>query len=178
MARVAQTEVAVLAALGVQPMTGYAVREAIRDQLGHFWSESFGQIYPTLTALAERGLIEHPDPASPAWALTQPGRERMLDLLRTEIPATPPRDPLMLRLFFGAALGPEECAALVRDARERARSQLAAFGAIRQVMDAESEYAEHHPYWFITLSAGEHRARAAIAWADETLAILDGMPAD
>ncbi len=176
MARVAQTEVAVLSALGVQPMTGYAVREAIRDQLGHFWSESFGQIYPTLTALAERGLIEHPDHESAAWSLTAAGRERMLDLLRADIPATPPRDPLMLRLFFGAALGPDECATLVRDARERAQSQLATFAALREVMAAEAEYAEHHPYWFITLSAGEHRARAAIAWADETLAILDGMP--
>jgi DNA-binding PadR family transcriptional regulator len=27
-------------------MTGYAVREEIRQVLGHFWSESYGQIYP------------------------------------------------------------------------------------------------------------------------------------
>ena len=47
-ARTSQTETAVLGALSVEPMTGYALREAIRDVLGHFWSESFGQIYPTL----------------------------------------------------------------------------------------------------------------------------------
>jgi DNA-binding PadR family transcriptional regulator len=50
MPRSSQTETAVLGALSVMPMTGYALREAIRDVLGHFWSESFGQIYPTLAA--------------------------------------------------------------------------------------------------------------------------------
>ena len=57
-ARPSQTEMAVLGALSVQPMTAYAMREAIRDVLGHFWSESFGQIYPTLKRLAGEALIE------------------------------------------------------------------------------------------------------------------------
>src|ERR1035437_1832251 len=55
--RANQTATAVLGALSVAPMTGYALREAIRDVLGHFWSESFGQIYPTLTALERNGHI-------------------------------------------------------------------------------------------------------------------------
>ncbi len=48
--RTNQTDTAVLGALSVMPMTGYAVRESIRDVLGHFWSESFGQIYPALAS--------------------------------------------------------------------------------------------------------------------------------
>ncbi|GAA3112307.1 hypothetical protein [Streptosporangium carneum] len=39
MARRSHTETAVLGALNLQPMTAYALREAIRDVLGHFWSE-------------------------------------------------------------------------------------------------------------------------------------------
>ena len=58
MARGRQTELAVLGALSVQPMTGYAVREEIRQVLGHFWSESYGQIYPALAELQRDGLIE------------------------------------------------------------------------------------------------------------------------
>ena len=52
MSRQSQTEVAVLGALSVEPMSGYAARRAITETLGHFWSESFGQIYPTLASLA------------------------------------------------------------------------------------------------------------------------------
>ena len=58
MARASQTETAVLGALSVMPMTGYALREAIRDVLGHFWSESFGQIYPALGELEQRGHVQ------------------------------------------------------------------------------------------------------------------------
>jgi DNA-binding PadR family transcriptional regulator len=46
MARQAQTSTAVLGALSVEPMTGYEIRQVIADVLGHFWHESFGQIYP------------------------------------------------------------------------------------------------------------------------------------
>ena len=45
MARPSQTDLAVLAALSIGPMTGYALRETITTELGSFWSESFGQIY-------------------------------------------------------------------------------------------------------------------------------------
>jgi DNA-binding PadR family transcriptional regulator len=50
-----QTELAILGGLSIEPMTGYALRENIRNVLGHFWSESYGQIYPTLTELERNG---------------------------------------------------------------------------------------------------------------------------
>ena len=31
-------------------------------------------------------------------------------------------------------------------------------------------------YWLITVSAGEHAAKAQIAWADETLEVLRRLP--
>ena len=57
MSRQSKTELAVLGALSVQPMSGYAVRAAITETLGHFWSESFGQIYPTLARLESDALV-------------------------------------------------------------------------------------------------------------------------
>ena len=33
-----QTQMAVLGALSIAPMTGYALREQIRDTLGQFWA--------------------------------------------------------------------------------------------------------------------------------------------
>jgi DNA-binding PadR family transcriptional regulator len=173
---VRQTELAVLGVLGVRSMTGYAVREAIRDVLGHFWSESYGQIYPTLGALADDGLVARTAgerPGSTLYQLTPAGRERLLDLLAQPGQPTPPRNGLMLRLFFGRMLGADACRELVEQARARAVEQLRAYAAIRDEMLAEDEYADHRPFWLLTVSAGEHAARAAIAWADETLAALD-----
>ena len=180
MARVSQTELAVLGVLSVQPMTGYAVRDAIRDVLGHFWSESFGQIYPTLTRLHRAGLLERHEgarPGSSTYALTSAGHQRLTTLLGQPERPTPPRNGLMLRLFFGRTIGPEACAALVREAKTHAEQQLLDYREIRAELAGEDQYAEHRPYWLLTVSAGEHTAHASIAWADETLASLrDELP--
>lgn len=175
MARTSQTDVAVLAVLSVRPMTGYAVREAIRDQLGHFWSESFGQIYPTLARLHSADFISKADDG---WALTEAGRSRLIEMLQTDDAPAPPRNPVLLRLFFGSALGTEASRRLIEETRARALAQLERFATIRAELDAEDEYAEHQLYWSITVSAGEHSARATVAWADESLAALASVPSN
>lgn len=174
MARSAQTEVAVLGALGVEPMTGYALRQAIHDVLGHFWSESFGQIYPTLSSLEEGGFVRRDgDGRSAPYRITSAGRRRLRGLLAQPVQQVPPRNGLLLRLFFGRQLGPPACRQLVADARADAERQLERLSAIRAEMALEPQYADDQPYWTITVSAGEHAARATIAWADETLVALD-----
>jgi DNA-binding PadR family transcriptional regulator len=180
MTRSRQTETAVLGGLSVEPMSGYTLREAIRDVLGHFWSESFGQIYPTLTELEGRGHVRRlgsARPGSSIFAITPSGRERLRELLARPIQPTPPRNGLMLRLFFGRQLGPGACRALVVEAKEEAERRLRQFEEIRRENEADEAHAEDRPYWLITVSAGEHTARAAIAWADEALRSLDELDA-
>ena len=41
-----------LGLLAIQPMSGYDLGQNIRTSVGHFWNESYGQIYPNLKALA------------------------------------------------------------------------------------------------------------------------------
>ncbi len=182
MARVRQTEIAVLGALSVQPMTGYAVREAISDVLGHFWSESFGQIYPTLSDLEKRELIVRHDAARPGsslFAITPAGRQHLLEQLRQPYHSSPPRNGMLLRIFFGHILGTDACRDLLRQAEADARTRLAELAAARKAIAAEaaagSDPADpaHRPYWLLTISAGEHAARATLAWARESLAELD-----
>ena len=176
MARASQTETAVLGALSVMPMTGYALREAIRDVLGHFWSESFGQIYPTLGELERQGYVRRRGSKrthSSTFSITTSGRARLKELLSQPIQQVPPRNGLMLRLFFGRQLGPEACRSLVHEAKAEAERRLAQYEGIRKDLLDEQEHAEDRPYWLLTVSAGEHTARAAIAWADEALAALD-----
>lgn len=179
MSRAAQTDLAVLAVLSVAPMSGYAVREAIRDQLGHFWSESFGQIYPTLATLTADGLVsKHPGErsGSSVFVLTPAGRDRLLELLQAPEVTAPPRNGLMLRVFFGHAIGPDAVAALISETRQQVLSQLAAFDAITRMMELETDYPEHRPYWALTVSAGRHSARGALAWCDEALETLADFP--
>lgn len=179
MARSSQTDLAVLAVLSVAPMTGYAVREAIRDQLGHFWSESFGQIYPTLASLGSAGLVEKQPgerAGSSLFALTPRGSDRLLEMLQAPEVTTPPRNGLMLRVFFGHTIGPDAVAALIEQTREQVLGQLATFEAIARMMEHETDYPEHRPYWALTVSAGRYSALGALAWCDEALETLAAFP--
>jgi DNA-binding PadR family transcriptional regulator len=178
--RVNQTETAVLGALSVAPMTGYSLREAVREVLGHFWSESFGQIYPTLGDLERHRLVKRQGssrPGASTFAITASGRARLTELLGQPIQPVPPRNGLMLRLFFGRHLGPETCRTLVSEARADAQRNLAHYQAIRHDIEQDASPQQDRPYWLLTVSAGEHTARAAVAWADQALAALDQMAA-
>lgn len=173
--RANQTETAVLGALSVAPMTGYALREAIRDVLGHFWSESFGQIYPTLTALERDGHVRRLDAVrtrASMFEITASGTWRLQELLTQPVQPAPPRNGLMLRLFFGRQLGAPACGALVREARADAERNLARYQAIRMQLLDEEDSAGDQTYVLLTISAGEHTARAAIAWADQAVVEL------
>ena len=175
MSRQRTTELAVLGALSVQPMSGYAVRAAITETLGHFWSESFGQIYPTLARLEADGLVVREadgKTSGSTFRLTPSGRARLVDLLQEPIAAAPPRNGALLRLFFGGLLGVDECRAILVDARGRAEQQLATLDAIRRGLEAEIRADPDARYRLVTVLAGQHSARAAIAWADESLALL------
>lgn len=159
---------AVLGALSTGPMTGYAVREAIRDVLGHFWSESFGQIYPTLATLERDGFVTRTDEG---YEITPAGVDRLRDLLRQPIQSVPPRNGLLLRVFFGRMLGVRGCRTMLSESRDEARKRLEYFD--RLAVEVASEPAgPDQRYWLMTISAGRHTARANIAWADECLAIL------
>jgi DNA-binding PadR family transcriptional regulator len=175
-----QTQMAVLGGLSIAPMTGYALREQIRDTLGQFWAESFGQIYPALAELERAGLIERqpaPRSGSSTFALTPQGSVRLRELLAEAPRPVKPRNGVLLRLFFGRQLGDAACRQLVADTRARAEAELAGLRRTRAELLADT--GADAPYILLTVLAGEHAARASIAWADEALQLLDGLtPAD
>lgn len=156
-----------------EPMTGYTIRQTIQEVLGQFWSESYGQIYPTLHRLVRAGLVA-PDAqgrtSGTTFRITPAGRRRLRALLREPIPATPPRNGRLLRLFFGAELGADACVALLEEAGAAAVAGLATLE--REHAEVERETDAGAAYRLVTISAGLHAARAQIAWAEESLAAL------
>lgn len=177
MSQKSQTETAVLGALSVQPMTGYGVRSAITETLGHFWRESFGQIYPALSRLEADGFVRRTEPGRTSgnvFEITEPGLGRLRTLLAVPYESPPPRNGLLLRLFFGRLLGPAVCEDLVRDVLTRAEVSAATYARLRA--EVESETDPNSVYWLITIAAGEHSAMAEALWAREALHLLGSIP--
>ena len=205
MARPSQTELAVLGALSTGPMTGYEIRGSITGVLGHFWHESFGQIYPALSRLEAQGAVRRRSPgrtSGSVFELTRSGRGRLTALLAEPGPTPPARNALLLRLFFGTHLPDGGARDLLADAEARASAALEEYAAVRSEIEGGTEgaterdrrdrhqrcraaHGEPAPpapaadpeqaYRTMTLSFGEHMARAQQAWARECLAMLEGV---
>jgi len=169
------TDIAVLGALSVEPMSGYELRGAIQDVLGHFWSESFGQIYPALNRLREQGLVAaRPGEraSSSVYSVTAQGRARLSELLSSPIRDRPPRNGLMLRLFFGRHLGLDQCLALLDETEAANRAQLAHLRDTQT--EVERENLPDAPYFLITIDLGIRTCEATLEWVDDARERLRG----
>jgi DNA-binding PadR family transcriptional regulator len=172
-----RTRYVVLGMLTVRPMNGYALRQAIAGSVGHFWRESFGQLYPTLRALVAEGLVRpvheraarggrNPSASGATYELAPRGRDALAAWLATAPALERPRNELLLRVFFGGAVPPEvtlRSLALVGEAlRAEARK-------LEEIASGWADVERCHPdapLWRLTLDFG-------IAWMKTTLAWLE-----
>lgn len=170
MARSNTTRYAVLGALSIGPMSGYEIRKLVSESIGHFWGESYGQLYPTLNRLAEEGLagLEREDGGKKVYSITAAGLEELRTWAEGPLEERPQRNELLLRLFFGRQATNVHLIALVEDARERRERALRWY---REAEDAPPEDREHpdFAYWTMSLRFGLVMGEAFVRWCDETL---------
>jgi PadR family transcriptional regulator AphA len=180
MPRDSKTRYVVLGLLASGPMSGYDIKKQVEERVGHFWQESFGQIYPTLRRLCAERLARR-------TAKPNGGRERhvyritpagVADLRRwLVIPPDPMprRNELLLKLFFGRKVDPAALMPLVEATRAAATRQADEYAALETVLPSAFRGDPNLPYWLLTLRSGVHVTRARIAWAEETLGALQEM---
>jgi PadR family transcriptional regulator, regulatory protein AphA len=172
----ATTSHALLGMLSWGPASGYDLKKRIEGTIAHFWSESYGQIYPMLNQLAAEGLAERTHerqqgkPDRQVYALTPKGREELARWLGTPARQERFRSELLLKLFLGAAAPAGESVRHVETFQRQQRALLEHYAEVgKRLRDAAHP---ELPYWLITLSYGRHRARALLDWCDETLRAL------
>ena len=167
---------AILGLLSLEPQSGYDLRKAARETIGHFWSESYGQIYPALRALEAEGLVRpHVRPrAKPqegrsdrqVWEITEQGHEALERWMVVGPRARPPRHELLLKLFFGST---RTLASQIEHVRPPARPGgrpvsrcCRALGRrVRSARAAGTSRAA--PFWLMTLELRTDHADAVVA---------------
>src|SRR5262249_14688905 len=125
MSRANRTEYVILGLLSSAPKSGYAIKNEVEEVIGHFWRESFGQIYPALERLQARGFVQRDsEPAGQrrrfVYTITASGREELRAWLAAPPEPDPVRYELLLKLFFGRNAAPDVLARHVSAYRERA----------------------------------------------------------
>ena len=176
MARVNQSQFALLGLLSFEPMSGYDLKQLISWSVSHFWREGYGQIYPTLQQLAKQRLVtkktqrQKGKPDRNIYSLTPAGRERLKQWLAEPAGPEVPRNELLLKLFFGQWAPGAMSRKQIEGHRQLWKQELADYAGIRKRLFAESDEANPGlPFWEMTLSYGEHIAKAQLAWSEEVL---------
>jgi PadR family transcriptional regulator, regulatory protein AphA len=166
-----------LGLLTIESMSGYDLGQTIRESIGHFWNESYGQIYPNLKKLAAEGFVtakierQKGKPDRHIYSITKKGRERLAKWL--VVPPQPeiPRNEMLLKLFFGTQVSPDISIGYLERMAETERGLLEQFRQIHQAIARNQQYPDT-PYWKMVARFGEIEMEAHLRWAEESLAQL------
>ncbi|HST19443.1 MAG TPA: PadR family transcriptional regulator [Gaiellaceae bacterium] len=160
------TELAVLGLIAFGPSSGYDLSRTAARSIGHMWAPSRSQIYKVLPRLVAAGYARSREieqqgrPDKAVYRITPAGRAALRRWIE-EIEREP--GIFLLKIFFGWNAAP--AAAL---------TQLDAYRTLLAERIAEFEQTEaglprdEPPHSRIALRHGIVRARATLAWADET----------
>jgi PadR family transcriptional regulator AphA len=171
--RTPKTRFAVLGMLTLGPMTGYRLREEIRSTVGHFWQESFGQLYPALTRLEAEGLARRGGEGgrSDPWVITSAGRGALRDWLASEAESlSPERNELLLQLFFGRHAGPDVLQGHLARHRARLEEAQERYTELERLVSAQDS--PDRTYWLITVRHGLALVAASLRWNADASALL------
>jgi DNA-binding PadR family transcriptional regulator len=127
---------AILGFLSFKSLTGYDLKKAFDQSVQHFWPANQSQIYRTLAALSEEGLvtlevIEREERLDmKIYHITEAGKEELRHWLSTPLQATDYREPLLIQVYFGGLLSDEEFIHLLEHEVRLMEERLAVYHSI------------------------------------------------
>lgn len=175
---------ALLGFLNYGPMTGYEIKKFFDTSVAHFWNAELSQIYPSLKQMEAEGLVEMrvevqaDRPNRKVYTITDDGRRELLDWLARPAGRDQVREPLMIKLFFGAALSRDEIIQVLRHRIAELREANAMYErgcAIIEDLAKSIGLGREAFFWRLTLEAGVAQNRAQIEWAEDTIGRLNAM---
>jgi PadR family transcriptional regulator, regulatory protein AphA len=171
-ATVTTTEAAVLGLLTWGEMSGYDLRKMTERSVGYFWAPAKTQIYTVLPRLVETGLatrrqvLQSDRPDKQLYRITKQGRRALREWLEHgPLEPVPDKNPILLKLFFGASADPDALVEQVAERREaavRLRRELEEIEASISSRSADEDF-----FPALTRRWGYVYADALEAWATE-----------
>ena len=169
------TSYAVLGLLTQGEASGYDLIKRAQQCIAYFfWSPSRSQIYAELGRLegggyvTERAVEQERRPDKRVYAITPTG-EATLHAWLIDPQTTASQTILLLKIFLGKLITPEQLITQIRRTQGQAQATLAEY----QQLEAEhpSKVDDFFPY--LTLLSGLAHTRATIEWADRVIAELE-----
>lgn len=173
-----KSQYAILGVLSLTSQSGYEIKKKIDQGIGHFWNESYGQIYPILKQLVDLEYAtvqkekQRGKPDKNVYHITKKGYESLQKWLSLPIEPQVPRNELLLKLFFGRHSSLEDNVQHLIRQRDHMLEALETYKEIEGYLTKELSSNPDYPYWVITLRQGLLTAEAKIKWCEESITLL------
>jgi len=156
------TAAALLGLLHEGPMTGGQLMAAAQRRLGPYWSMTRSQVYRELPALAEAGYVKMGKPgarSSQPYSITPAGKRAFMRWLAEAPGREALRNPVALRVAFGAHQSAAQLSEIYRQATEH---HTEAMNEAREQAKEARKNGDEFGAASLEYAANNHRA--ALAW--------------
>ena len=135
----------ILGLIASQPRSGYDIKAMVDKSTRFFWAASYGQIYPELKRLADKGLIEGSDHSQgerprTVYSITDEGREALTSWLSSDEQVHELRDEALLKLFFSGHASRDELVSVLETKREEHLDALEKFREIEPLAASSDDF--------------------------------------
>lgn len=174
---------ALLGLIHLQPATGYDLKNTFGKSIHFFWNAALPHIYRTLKQMEGQGWItstvEHQDgkPSRKVYQVTKVGEKELLRWLAEPSEMPEPRLQLLVKVFFGNQMPPDQFKNHLREWRARHLGLIKKYKeevlpTIRHCSTVPGSSDEAY-YWGLTLDFGRRQARMVVDWCDQALKDLE-----
>ena len=175
MAKENHTQYAILGLLTTECRTGYSIKQMIDTSLNHFWKISYGQIYPTLKLLVDKGYasvesqVQEGKPDKKEYTITAEGQRVLREWIQEPVQQLPvEKNELLLKLFFSRNQDVQDTLDHLEAYRKKLTDRYYTYLGIQEMINTQLREQADAPFWLITLDYGIRTTLATIDWCDET----------
>jgi DNA-binding PadR family transcriptional regulator len=130
---------ALLGVLSLRPATGYELKGFFERSIHHFWNADLSQIYRALDEIKSEGLAtvriepQESKPPRHVYFISEKGKDELVRWLREPVKDMPTfRNPLLVKVFFGALSGKADVIRHLQGYQERIQQKLDAYATLNK----------------------------------------------
>lgn len=172
-----KTKYALLGILTIKPMSGYDIKKMIDSSISHFWSESFGQLYPALKQMVSENLLttfEEINGKKPKiiYTITEKGKLVLKEWLAISPDKEQIRIEPLLKIFFGYNTTIEITENHITELKINFQQKLIVLKEIVRNMEVYKTPTNEYIFPLLTAQYGIYTYEANLKWCNYALDML------
>jgi len=174
-----KTHIVILGLLSEEPLSGYDIKKLIDIRFRFFWSESYGQIYPTLKKMVNEGLIKalsqtKDNRGKQRYEITSLGRKTLTLWQAQEPEKESLRLELLLKMYFSLGSDPHILINYIKSFQSSHIQDLMILNSFKKELSSIPDPYQNHQNILSVIEFGVKTNTAYLQWCQETLSQLEG----